>query len=201
MQFVALPGELTNYIRRELGDDSLELVWMPDEERIDKRFRFNSKDTGVGCYGICKWVRQRFDCHVDGVHHLRSEKIPYVTPLNGNHGLPLTLGRWIIEEFAASDLCRKGAVRHEEIDEWRERKLLKETQDRDRMAKEMARNDLMYNAFKRVADEMGVETPSTEEMISYEKDAERRSDEIDERDLEVRKVARFHQNMDQEDML
>lgn len=201
LNFHRIPGELTEYFKREIGDASIELVWLPDEDRLSPWFRFNDFDKGKGCFGICKWVHQALSVEVQGVVHNRSERIPYITPLNGNHGNPFHPGRWVVDMFVESDTCRRGKTRLKELDDWREGKIIHEVTDRDRLASEYAHDPLMYNAMKRYADDVGTETPSREEMVAMEKYAVERSAALEDKDQKDRKIARFYENRDTSEIL
>lgn len=201
LTFHPVPGQITEYLKREIGDPDIELVWMPDEPRINKTFRFNAYDKGKGCFGICKWIRQSASTEYDGKMHHRTELVPYVTPLDGNHDMPLTPGRWLVDMYIESDVCRHGAARLKQVDDWREAKVVKELKERDDMAATYARDPLMYNAMKRLAEEMGTETPSREELIAMERHAIGRAQELEDKDQRDRKDSRFYANRSIEDLL
>lgn len=201
LNFISLPGEQTEYLRRETGNSNLEFVWLPDETRLNRLFRFNSRDRGKGCFGICNWVRQRVDSEIDGVKHTRSELIPYVTVLDGNHDKPFYPGRWCIDMLLEADTATRGVERKREVDDWREAKVVKDIRVRDTMAHDYANDQLLYNAMKRYAEDVGTEMPTREEMVKLEGNAIRRAEELDQADQRARRESRMNFGKSAEELL
>lgn len=186
-----------NMMRRELGCDQLDIVWRPNVPRYDPLHRVDKEsqlfeERKTGCWAVihrvreCQYVQTKYGRLIFSVVVEKD-----VMHLDGNHDLPFTPGRWVIEAMATSDRMRHPR-RLRDVDDWREKKEIEKQKRRDRAAFEMTHNEDFYKAFKKWAEDAGTAIPTDAELLEIERDAMKSAQLQASIDLYDRKNARMH---------
>lgn len=153
---VLAPASFTEALRRDTGNPALYCWWEPT---VGVRVRHNGEDHAWdGAWVI--WERITcVDSYPLGPFVLSStrEKWVDVYKLDGEHGLPVTLGPWVAQVLLASDETR-WENRHRDIYLADLRAAtVRETRRRAEVASEDFRKDkLARRVFQRQAEKMGV---------------------------------------------
>lgn len=169
-------SDIENILREEVGDPSLALQFLPLAPRVQHRQWGGLEEVSDtrGCWAVIERfeaaVRDEFDGAVV-IHTVPSQRVVFL--MDGRGGLPLEPGSWLVDILQRSDVTRRGRARERELDELRQQVAINEKRMLDSQRRDMARgNHDLYRAFRKLADEVGVEHISKEELIAMEHAAE-----------------------------
>lgn len=183
---VLAPAWFREYLKRNCGDDH-DCWFHPGADRIIKDGKY--EDSLPGCWVV--W--QAIPVIEFGDTAAISRKIYVdVYRLDGEFGLPVELGEWVVNVLHHSDTHRRGFKRNREVNDYNEKQKMNAYQEAASKAESLSQDEFLRRQFAKVAEERGVSTVLYEDHRKTMKEADKKEESLYEQARTEAKSTRFY---------